>query len=50
MVNGDFHEIAYREGIIGTITHTQMYHNDMKMVLDRYTTIQEGFVVKPRHW
>jgi hypothetical protein len=26
-----------------------MYQNDMKMVLDRYTAIQEGSGVKPRH-
>jgi hypothetical protein len=30
-------------------TYIQMYQNDMKMVLDRYTAIQEGFGVKPRH-
>ena len=26
-----------------------MYQNDMKMVLDRYTSLQEGFGVKLRH-
>jgi hypothetical protein len=31
------------------ITLVQMYQNDMNMVLDRYTAIQEGFGVKPRH-
>jgi hypothetical protein len=30
-------------------TYIQMYQNDMKMVLDRYTAIQEGSGVKPRH-
>ena len=25
------------------------YQNNMKMVLDRYTTLQEGFDVKTRH-
>ena len=35
--------------LIEIITHIQMYQNDMKMVLDRYTAIQEGFGVKPRH-
>ena len=34
---------------IEIITHIQMYQNDMKMVLDRYTAIQEGFGVKLRH-
>ena len=27
------------------ITLVQMYQNDMKMVLDRYTALQEGFGV-----
>ena len=31
------------------ITLVQMYQNDMKMVLDRYTALQEGFDVKTRH-
>ena len=37
--------------LIEIITHIQMYQNqnDMKMVLDRYTAIQEGFGLKPRH-
>ena len=35
--------------LIEIITHIQMYQNNMKMVLDRYTAIQEGFGVKPRH-
>ena len=26
-----------------------MYQNNMKMVLDRYTALQEGFVVKLKH-
>ena len=35
--------------LIEIITHRPMYQNNMKMVLDRYTAIQEGFGVKPRH-
>ena len=35
--------------LIEIITHRPMYHNNMKMVLDTYTAIQEGFDVKPRH-
>ncbi len=35
--------------LIKIITHIQMHQNDVKMVLDRYTAIQEGFGVKPRH-
>ena len=35
--------------LIEITTLIQMYQNDMKMVLDRYTAIQEGFGVKPRH-
>ena len=39
--------------LIEIITHRSMYQNNivtnMKMVLDRYTAIQEGFGVKPRH-
>ena len=39
--------------LIEIITLVQMYQNDMKcnmkMVLGRYTAIQEGFGVKPRH-
>jgi hypothetical protein len=34
--------------LIEIITHRPMYQNNMKMVLDRYTAIREGFVVKPR--
>ena len=34
--------------LIEIITLVQMCQNDMKMVLDRYTAIQEGFGVKPR--
>jgi len=34
---------------IEIITLIQMYQNDMKMVLDRYTALQEGFGAKPRH-
>ena len=34
--------------LIEIITHMPMYQNNMKMVLDRYTGIQEGFGVKPR--
>ena len=35
--------------LIEIIMLVQMYQNDMKMVLDRYTALQEGFGVKPRH-
>jgi hypothetical protein len=35
--------------LIEIITHRPMYQNNMKMVLDMYTAIQEGFDVKPRH-
>jgi hypothetical protein len=35
--------------LIEIITHRPMYQNNMKMVLDTYTAIQEGFDVKPRH-
>jgi hypothetical protein len=35
--------------LIEIITLIQMYQNDMKMVLDRYTALQEGLGVKPRH-
>jgi hypothetical protein len=35
--------------LIEIITHMPMYQNNMKMVLDRYTAIREGFGVKPRH-
>ena len=28
---------------------TDGYQNNMKMVLDRYTALQEGFDVKTRH-
>ena len=35
--------------LIEIITLIQMYQNDMKMVLDRYTTLQEGQGVKLRH-
>ena len=35
--------------LIEIITLVQMYQNDMKMVLDRYTALQEGFGVKTRH-
>ena len=35
--------------LIEIITHIQMYQNNMKMVLNRYTAIQEGLGVKPRH-
>ena len=31
--------------LIEIITHIQMYQNNMKMVLDRYTAIQERFSV-----
>ena len=37
------------KGLIEIIMLVQMYQNDMKMVLDRYTALQEGFGVKPRH-
>ena len=45
----NFHEITYREDLIEINTHRPMYQNNMKMVLDKYTAIREGFVVKPRH-
>ena len=35
--------------LIEIITLIQMYQNNMKMVLDRYTALQEGFGVKMRH-
>jgi hypothetical protein len=35
--------------LIEIIMLVQMYQNDMKMVLDRYTALQEGFGAKPRH-
>ena len=35
--------------LIEITTPIQMYQNDMKIVLDRYTALQEGFGVKPRH-
>jgi hypothetical protein len=35
--------------LIEIITHRPMYQDNMKMVLDRYTAIREGFVVKARH-
>jgi hypothetical protein len=35
--------------LIEIITLIQMYQNNIKMVLDRYTALQEGFGVKPRH-
>ena len=35
--------------LIEIITHRPIYQNNMKMVLDTYTAIQEGFDVKPRH-
>jgi len=35
--------------LIEIITLIQTYQNDMKMVLDRYTALQEGFGVKLRH-
>jgi len=35
--------------LIEIITLKQMYQNNMKMVLDRYTALQEGFVVKLKH-
>ena len=35
--------------LIEIIILIQTYQNDMKMVLDRYTALQEGFGVKPRH-
>jgi len=35
--------------LIEIITLVQMYQNNMKMVLDRYTALQEGFGVKLRH-
>ncbi len=35
--------------LIEIITLIQMNQNNMKMVLDRYTVLQEGFGVKSRH-
>jgi len=35
--------------LIEIITLIQTYQNDMKMVLDWYTALQEGFGVKLRH-
>ena len=35
--------------LIEIITLIQTYQKDMKMVLDRYTALQEGFGVKFRH-
>ena len=35
--------------LIEIITLIQMHQNNMKMVLDRYTALQEGFDVKLRH-
>ena len=37
------------KNLIEIIILIQMYQNDMKMVLDRYTALQEGFDVKTRH-
>jgi len=37
------------KNLIEIIILIQKYQNDMKMVLDRYTTLQEGFGVKMRH-
>ena len=35
--------------LIEIITLIQTYQNDMKMVIDRYTALQEGIDVKTRH-
>jgi hypothetical protein len=35
--------------LIEIIILIQTYQNNMKMVLDRYTALQEGFGVKLRH-
>ena len=37
------------KNLIEIIILIQTYQNDMKMVLDRYTALQEGFGVKLRH-
>jgi hypothetical protein len=37
------------KNLIEIIILIQTYQNDMKMVLDRYTALQEGFGVKMRH-
>ena len=37
------------KNLIEVIILIQTYQNDMKMVLDRYTSLQEGFGVKMRH-
>jgi hypothetical protein len=39
----------FSKDLIEITTLIQMYQNDMKMVLDRYTALQEGFGVKLRH-
>jgi hypothetical protein len=37
------------KNLIEIIILIQTYQNDMKMVLDKYTALQEGFGVKLRH-
>ena len=37
------------KNLIEIIILIQKYQNDMKMVLDRYTALQEGFGVKMKH-
>jgi hypothetical protein len=37
------------KNLIEIIILTQTYQNDTKIVLDRYTALQEGFGVKMRH-
>jgi hypothetical protein len=41
--------IVNLKDLIEITTLIQMYQNDMQMVLDRYTALQEGFGVKLRH-
>jgi hypothetical protein len=45
----NFGDITYLKNLIEIIMLIQTYQNDMKMVLDRYTALQEGFGVKLRH-
>jgi hypothetical protein len=42
-------KLAFVKDLIEIITLIQMYQNNMKVVLDRYTALQEGFDVKLRH-
>ena len=44
-----FKKLPIVKNLFEIIILIQTYQNDMKMVLDRYTTLQEGFGVKMRH-